>query len=1633
MSGLSAVDCGGNWYWILAGTVSADRTWDAGGLPIGVSGDVTVAAGVTLTIAPGQVVKWGNGDDLYVDGTLAALGTSNAPIILTSYEDDSAGGDANADGDATVSQAGDWAGLTLSNGSGASVLEHVEIRYAGNTNFPEYSSGRRASAIVSSSARLENVSLFDGNGRGLQIGDAAPTLTGLTIAGMYDYAMTMVLASDPSVTGLVAEGNGAEAVYVTAGTMNASRTWGIAELPYVLSGDLTVAAGVTWTLEAGVTIKLDEKQDLLIGGAMVVAGTPAAPVTLTSRDDDAVAGDTYHDGWADVAAGAWSRLFIEDTSAGTTLDSLTIRYAGNTNFPGYSSGRIEALRIEADVAATDLRIAGVEEDGIWVDNGATLTVDGGLWTNIAGTALRVESGSADVSGTGIFSADTGVWVRPGAAAALTGSALSGLTTAFRNDNTDFASADAKGNWWGDAAGPNDPSSADGRINVNAAGEDVTDWVDYDGFLTTPPALPGGLTIVGQTPVLSDETIDAVDVFFNHPIAAGTFTAEDVLVTGTAGAVAVASVAQVAGLQYRITFAAPLDVEGNYTLQIGPDVLTTWGDAMDADGDGTPGEAADAWSGVVTLDLTPPEVVSHTPTGVQDGAVGEVDVVFSEAIDPTMFGVDDVTVTTPSGETQPLSVTRLDDVTYRIAFASQSTNGDYTVTVGPDVADLAGNPMASGYDATFTVDRQPVRIVDHDPSGTIETAMDHLDVTFAVPIDASSFTAPDVTIVGPNGTVAVTGISHIADNTYRISFAAQAGEGEYTITIGPDIRDGAGEAMDQDLDGLTMEIEDRYEARVTVDGVGPSVTEISPAATVAAPVIHVDVTFDEPILLASLTAVDIDLTGPDGSVPVTGIEFLDGTTYRLTVSRIATDGTYTLRLGPHVTDLAGTPMDQDGDGTDGEADDDVFVGQFTIDGTGPAVADSSPTGTVEETFSQIELTWSEALDPASFDAADVSLVGPAGAIAIQGLVQDDATTWRVLFAEQQTPGDYTLTVGPDVQDAVGNPMAAAWSGVVTLALPDLTIESPAIPATADAGGELTVSFTVRNAGQATAEAGWWDHVVLSPDPYVGNSDDVLLGQVRHDVDLEADGTYVVTITGDVPWTMLGVVHVFLQTDRSGEVVEGNETNNLYSGTAEVLYVQPPCDLLVESVTIQATGWTGETITVTYRVRNDGTAATETDAWTDRIWLSDSETFGSGTRIALADVAHDGFVVANGSYSGAVEVTLPVDLTAGTWWVFVETDVADDLVEPTGEANNVTRSADGVVVSLSPVADLTVENVAGPATGVIGEAVTVTWRINNVGGATADGPWVDEVFLSPDGTFENAVSLGRFEHVGDLPVGFADLSADVVLPAWTAGAYLLYIVTDADDDVYERDGEANNVAVSAVGLTLQHPDLTAAAVILPDGSTAGSGEEIRVQWTTHNDGDGTATIAWTDGVYLSETPTLDASAVRLGLGDQAAGLAPGESRDGELVVRLPDGIEGTYYILVVTDDGETVAENGDEDNNAAASAALTVSLSPYADLEVSNVTAPETLTGDPVDMAVSWTVTNRGTGAGRTSEWVDRVILSTDEVIGNADDRVVGQFAHDGGDARRYELHAGRGPVPAGGAFGSVLRLRRDGRGRRGLRA
>jgi parallel beta-helix repeat protein len=116
---------------VIGGTLSQNDTW---GSAYGtyVVDQLTVDAGITLTIDPGVVVKFLGAGHLTVNGTLVADASAGSPITFTSLKDDTVGGDTNGDGGGSSPARGNWDRLIFASGSTSSILDNVEVRYGGN-------------------------------------------------------------------------------------------------------------------------------------------------------------------------------------------------------------------------------------------------------------------------------------------------------------------------------------------------------------------------------------------------------------------------------------------------------------------------------------------------------------------------------------------------------------------------------------------------------------------------------------------------------------------------------------------------------------------------------------------------------------------------------------------------------------------------------------------------------------------------------------------------------------------------------------------------------------------------------------------------------------------------------------------------------------------------------------------------------------------------------------------------------------------------------------------------------------------------------------------------------------------------------------------------------------------------------------------------------------------------------------------------------------------------------------------------------------------------------------------------------------------------------------------------------------
>jgi len=182
----------------------------------------------------------------------------------------------------------------------------------------------------------------------------------------------------------------------------------------------------------------------------------------------------------------------------------------------------------------------------------------------------------------------------------------------------------------------------------------------------------------------------------------------------------------------------------------------------------------------------------------------------------------------------------------------------------------------------------------------------------------------------------------------------------------------------------------------------------------------------------------------------------------------------------------------------------------------------------------------------------------------------------------------------------------------------------------------------------------------------------------------------------------------------------------------------------------------------------------------------------------------------------------------------------------------------------------------------------------------------------------------------------------------------------------------------------------------------GWPLNVDFSVVNQGANLAAGPWTDRLVLTPNMVLgDGDDVILAEFAHAAdepggGLYPISA--APLLPSAPLVSEGTYWLALVSDVNDDVAEPGFETNNTLFSAPFELFATPRPNLVAFSIDGPMAA-DDGTDVEVTWTVENAGLGAtdeltGAGGTWEDRVYLSADAVYGG--DFLLGTYPITAGD-------------------------------------
>jgi large repetitive protein len=547
--------------------------------------------------------------------------------------------------------------------------------------------------------------------------------------------------------------------------------------------------------------------------------------------------------------------------------------------------------------------------------------------------------------------------------------------------------------------------------------------------------------------------------------------------------------------------------------------------------------------------------------------------------------------------------------------------------------------------------------------------------------------------------------------------------------------------------------------------------------------------------------------------------------------------------------------------------------------------------------------------------------------------------------------------------------------------DLSISQLTAPTLAQLGDKVTVTWKVTNNSSLDAVNGWNDGIYISKDNVLDSSDTLLTTVSKPN--LIGGSNYTATADITIPDLPPGNYYLIAKTDKDSQQLETDETNNTVFAPIQLKY-PPYTDLVVDTINTPATATSGEAVALTWRVSNQGQLATNSTSWTDRVYISTKNTFDN-TAISLGTIDHTGKLNSGENYLQTSTFNLPNGIS-GSYYTFVTTDINNQVGEYKFEGNNTTTSSQSIAVTRKPDPDLVVTNLTYAGTGQPGQTIQVNWTVNNTGLGIAKGNWNDRVYLTNSTGTVNIPLQIKAAPTNLLELGGSYTnSATITLPTNLAdGNYQIAVVTNADNTIFEGDGVGND-RYTGGQITSGHPDL--AVTVDPIPLSATSGTTIPINWTVQNIGTAVTLANWQDRVYLSSTATFDGNARLVGTFDRSS-LAVNGSYNGQLNLTLPIDLQGRQYLFIQTDAGQVLNELGSKVNNLT-SLPIDITLAPYADLVVSNVTAPDLLVRDPAQLDVSWTVSNQGTGTGITNNWIDRVIL-----VGQGKEITVGEFAHTG---------------------------------------
>lgn len=541
-------------------------------------------------------------------------------------------------------------------------------------------------------------------------------------------------------------------------------------------------------------------------------------------------------------------------------------------------------------------------------------------------------------------------------------------------------------------------------------------------------------------------------------------------------------------------------------------------------------------------------------------------------------------------------------------------------------------------------------------------------------------------------------------------------------------------------------------------------------------------------------------------------------------------------------------------------------------------------------------------------------------------------------------------------------------------PDLQVVDIIYPNTMYSGTYAEVFAHVTNAGNRNS-AYRYDELYVSNSPTFDSSA-VWLAHSQHTIPVWVvnefvrlpvfgNGTLVPNETETdtfncvLPYSIYGNAYFYIVVDATDDSYEhAGEDNNIYrSGEVNIL-LSPYPDLTVTDLQAPTETSTGDSLTISYTVLNQGVGNTYGSERTDRLFLSP---FGGGITDeaieigSLKDLTVVHPLAPEEDRSYYKKIMLPHSLDSGWYYLYVSVDDEDDMFEYQYEDNNVMRMQERVHVQKP---DLTVIQVMAEDTLLIGADNRMAYTIENLGqGDVRNQRRMDLVMIARQQDGENEQYRCTKEHVLSLQSDRTKTEEIEIKPDRNIaeGQYYLLVEVNSDGNINEQH-QGNNVStgVPVYLKRMRLPDLQVSNILPANNMQAGT--ETQVTFDIANVGNADMNqeldirVMTTNGVDTVVCPIVSTNPSMLG-----TTIAQNGSQHFVCTVFVSPKAEASHNQLLVEVDpyGRVLELN---DTNNISSAAVTVDSYPF-DLTAEWMTvANSASTGD--SLTLTWRVQNMG---------------------------------------------------------------------------